>query len=63
MGLIQVNGVRTLKENIADHGGLEEAFLAYQLYVQKNGQEPSLPGFEDFSWQQLFTLAFANVRF
>ncbi|XP_063235515.1 endothelin-converting enzyme homolog isoform X2 [Bacillus rossius redtenbacheri] len=56
-----VDGKRTLGENIADNGGLREAFIAYSLFRERNGPEPRLPGLEKFSHEQLFFLSFANV--
>lgn len=58
-----MNGVTTLGENIADNGGLRQAFQAYKNYVQKNGPEPRLPGLKQFSPEQLFFLGFATVSF
>lgn len=58
----QVDGKRTLDENIADEGGLREAYFAYQIYQRKYGPEKQLPGFQNYTAEQLFFLSFANVR-
>lgn len=58
---LQIDGVQTEGENIADNGGIREAFRAYQLYVDRNGEEPRLPGLDEFSPNHLFYLGFANV--
>nr|XP_019548120.2 endothelin-converting enzyme 1-like [Aedes albopictus] len=55
-----INGTLTLGENIADNGGLREAFRAYRTYVKRNGPEPVLPGFEHFSHEQLLFISFGN---
>ncbi|CAG0895497.1 unnamed protein product [Darwinula stevensoni] len=47
-----VNGQLTLGENIADNGGMGEAWFAYLKYIGRNGAEPSLPGL-DLTPQQL----------
>lgn len=57
----QVNGLRTLDENIADIAGIKEAYYAYQRYIKKYGQEPKLPGMEKYTLDQLFYLGYANV--
>ena len=54
-------GSRTLDENIADNGGLRNALYAYRNYVLQNGPELSLPELKEYSSEQLFFLAFANV--
>lgn len=58
---MQINGERTLGENIADNGGIREAFIAYKMYTKMFGQEPTLPGFEEYTAEQLFFLSFGNV--
>ena len=55
-----MNGVTTQGENIADNGGVREAFRAYKLYVAAHGAEPKLPGLEAFTPEQLFFLGYAN---
>lgn len=57
----QVNGQKTLDENIADNGGLRSAFIAYKKYVKEHGQEFKLTDFKDYSSEQLYFLGFANV--
>ncbi|KAJ3591265.1 hypothetical protein NHX12_009211 [Muraenolepis orangiensis] len=57
---LHINGNNTLGENIADNGGIQQAYKAYQNYVGKHGEEPSLPGI-DLSNDQLFFLNFAQV--
>ncbi|KAG1662549.1 Neprilysin-1 [Nymphon striatum] len=56
----QVNGLRTVGENIADNGGVKQSFLAYKKWVQKNGDEQLLPGLGLTNYQ-LFFLNYAQV--
>ncbi|XP_064642205.1 neprilysin-1-like [Lineus longissimus] len=57
-----LNGINTQGENIADNGGLMEAFRAYRNYVSSRGsEEPRLPGV-DLSGNQLFFVNFAQIR-
>ncbi|KAG8222219.1 hypothetical protein J437_LFUL001417 [Ladona fulva] len=55
------NGVITQGENIADNGGIRQAFLAYKRFVQQHGPEPRLVGLEKYTPEQLFYLGFATV--
>ncbi|XP_055544636.1 neprilysin-4-like [Wyeomyia smithii] len=54
-----LNGSLTLGENIADNGGLREAYWAYKAFQQTHDPEPTLPGFEGFTHEQLFFISFA----
>ncbi|CAM5999522.1 unnamed protein product, partial [Sphagnum balticum] len=58
----QVNGWTTLGENIADNGGLNQAFRAYERYVVNNGLEPPFAGLEQYSHEQLFFLSYAQSQ-
>uniref|UniRef100_A0A0K0FBQ3 Phosphate-regulating neutral endopeptidase (inferred by orthology to a human protein) n=1 Tax=Strongyloides venezuelensis TaxID=75913 RepID=A0A0K0FBQ3_STRVS len=50
-----INGTLTLSENIPDNGGLKIAHRAYMKYLQSiGGEEPKVPGFENFTSEQLF---------
>ncbi|XP_057702727.1 membrane metallo-endopeptidase-like 1 isoform X2 [Corythoichthys intestinalis] len=55
-----VSGIGTLGENIADNGGVRQAYKAYLKWVETNGEEPRLPGL-DLDHKQLFFLNFAQV--
>jgi len=56
-----INGVTTQGENIADCGGLREAYLAYQQFTTQYGVEPRLPGLDQYTPNQIFFLANANI--
>ncbi|XP_065358799.1 endothelin-converting enzyme 2 [Calliphora vicina] len=57
-----IDGELTLGENIADNGGMREAFYAYRLFVKENGREKTkLPGLEHFTHEQLFFISFGNL--
>ncbi|XP_072897744.1 neprilysin-like [Hemitrygon akajei] len=55
-----LSGLNTLGENIADNGGIRQAFEAYKWYVKKAGEDRLLPGI-DLNHDQLFFLNFAQV--
>jgi len=57
---INLNGVNTQGENIADNGGFKESLRAYERLTAMHGIEPKLPGLP-YTQKQLFWLAGASV--
>ncbi len=57
-GDLHANGVITLGENLADHGGLNIAFSAFQKWQDKHGR---LGDDHGFTPEQRFFLSYANV--
>jgi endothelin-converting enzyme/putative endopeptidase len=56
---VKVNGQLTLGENIADNGGLKQAYLAYQGWEKRHGAPPpAVPGLTN---DQLLFVSFAQV--
>ncbi|CAG5127738.1 unnamed protein product, partial [Candidula unifasciata] len=52
---MKLNGIQSQGENIADNGGLKEAYRAYRKYVdQHEDAAPRLPGLLQFTSDQLF---------
>lgn len=56
---LKLNGINTQGENIADNGGIKEAYFAYRKFVQEKGAEPTLPGL-NYSTNQLFWISAAQ---
>ncbi|XP_034935733.1 neprilysin-2-like [Chelonus insularis] len=57
---LNLNGINTQGENIADNGGIKEAYLAYKEWSKRNKPEPRLPGL-DYSPRQMFWISAANM--
>lgn len=58
---LSLNGINTQGENIADNGGIKEAYYAYQKHVKMNGAEKKLPGLLNYSTNQLFWISSAQT--
>lgn len=59
-----VNGIATLRENIADNGGIREAYRAFKRLKARRGLDmlsPRLPGLERYSPDQLFFIIYATM--
>uniref|UniRef100_A0A1Y1MLF4 Peptidase M13 C-terminal domain-containing protein n=1 Tax=Photinus pyralis TaxID=7054 RepID=A0A1Y1MLF4_PHOPY len=56
---LNLNGFRTIEENIADNGGARHAYLGYNEWVRRNGKEPLLPAL-NYTDRQLFWISAAN---
>ncbi|XP_043284148.1 neprilysin-4-like isoform X1 [Venturia canescens] len=56
-----VNGMNTQSENIADNGGIREAYRAYQRLKSRSSGQQALPGLANYTEDQLFFLGFAQV--
>ena len=54
---MNLNGINTQGENVADNGGIKQAFRAYQTFVKKFGSEQKLPGLK-YSQEQLFWISY-----
>ena len=61
VALFQLNGINTQGENIADNGGIKEAYRAYVAWEEENGEEARLPGFQDYTPRQMFWISAASV--
>ncbi|RWS01467.1 membrane metallo-endopeptidase-like 1, partial [Dinothrombium tinctorium] len=57
---MNVNGVNTQGENIADNGGIKQAFRAYLKWESRHGSESYLPGV-NLTHYQLFFLNYAQI--
>ena len=55
---LHANGALTLGENLADHGGLNISYNAFQMWQKENGR---LKDDNGFTPEQRFFLAYANV--
>ncbi|KAL1505409.1 hypothetical protein ABEB36_004982 [Hypothenemus hampei] len=56
-----VKGKVTLSENLADNGGLNQAYTAYKKHISRYGDDLKLPGFEHYSSFQMFFIAYGSV--
>ncbi|XP_026683285.1 neprilysin-2-like [Diaphorina citri] len=58
---LTLNGVNNQGENIADNGGMKEAYNAYVNWAATHPAEPRLPGLQNFTPQQMFWISAAST--
>lgn len=60
---LKLDGRNTLGENIADNGGVREAFRAYKRYLKEHGNynNKKLPYLDEYTREQLFFISYAYV--
>merc|ERR1711970_786605 len=58
--ILNLNGINTQGENIADNGGYKEAIRAYERLTKQYGEEPKLPGLP-YTPRQMFWLSGASI--
>ncbi|KAL1452805.1 hypothetical protein WDU94_007000 [Cyamophila willieti] len=58
---LTLNGINNQGENIADNGGIKEAYNAYVNWARKHPAEPRLPGLQEFTPQQMFWVSAAST--
>jgi len=59
---MHVNGTFTLGENIADNGGLSQAYQAYKNFQRKQeNEEHKLPGLQKYTNDQMFFISWAQT--
>ncbi|CAL1261356.1 unnamed protein product [Larinioides sclopetarius] len=56
-----LDGKRTLAENIADNGGLHQAYKAFSSWKKEESTDIKLPGLESFSLDQLFFITYGSI--
>lgn len=57
---LNLNGINTQGENIADNGGIKQSYQAYQAWVLENAPEKTLPGLP-YTQQQMFWVSAAQT--
>ncbi|RZC41734.1 membrane metallo-endopeptidase-like 1, partial [Asbolus verrucosus] len=57
---LNLNGINTQGENIADNGGIKQAYLAYKKWVNDHAPERSLPGLP-YTPEQMFWISAGNT--
>lgn len=59
---MNINGNKTLSENIADIGGIKQSHMAYKLWLSEHSnQDKQLPGLSKYSDEQLFFINTAQL--
>ncbi|KAL1919582.1 uncharacterized protein VTP21DRAFT_1513 [Calcarisporiella thermophila] len=57
---VYLDGRNTLSENIADNGGIRQAYLAWKKSIEPSLHDQILPGLEHYTREQLFFIASAR---
>ncbi|XP_060072891.1 neprilysin-like [Ylistrum balloti] len=58
---MNLNGINTQGENIADNGGLKQSYRAYRDWVSERGKEESLLPGVSYNHNQIFFINFAQI--